>query len=766
MTLDALGHPDPADLSACDSEPIQIPGSIQPHGLLLALGEPGLEVLQVGTNLEAMLGVGLEAVLGRDVREVVGPGLAMLVVDSVDNPSLSRQPAFLAKGPILLDPDQRSFDAILHRADETLILELEPSLIDEPAAFRDLYPMVRTSLTSLEGSAGVPDACALAAAEVRRITGFDRVLIYQFDEGWNGTVVAEDRNEELPSYLGHRFPASDIPAQARELYRTCRIRAIPDIGYQPSPIVPPTNPRTARPLDLGLATLRAVSPVHLEYMANMGTPASLSISILIDGALWGLISCHHATPRRVPFEARTACEFLARVLALQVAARLQRDEYERRIARKSVQARLLAGMTEADDFVEALARQEADLLALVEAEGAAILHDGRCTRVGRTPDEETINRLADRLEREGRDDLFAADSLAGHFPDAEAIKDIASGMLAIKTSKIHRGYLFWFRPERLKTVTWGGDPHKSAEPGLDGRIHPRKSFEAWRQTVRLTSEPWRPGEVEAATELRAAIVGIVLRTAEERAQLSAELERSNKELEAFSYSVSHDLRAPFRHIVGYSEMLREEEGDRLGPEGKRYVDTIIESAQYAGTLVDNLLAFARMGRTTIHPVPIDMNSLIRDVIRDVMTETGARSIEWVVGDLPPVQGDLMMMRLAMSNLASNAVKYTRPCDRAVVEIAAEPRGTEVVFSIKDNGIGFDMRYVDKLFGVFQRLHRMEDFEGTGIGLANVRRIMTRHGGRVWAVGEVDRGATFFFALPRVKDLGNAVASRNRPVMAD
>ena len=181
----------------------------------------------------------------------------------------------------------------------------------------------------------------------------------------------------------------------------------------------------------------------------------------------------------------------------------------------------------------------------------------------------------------------------------------------------------------------------------------------------------------------------------------------------------------------------------------RYVDTIIESAQYAGTLVDNLLAFSRMGRTTIHPVPIDMNSLTREVVRDAMSDANGRSIDWKIGDLPEVEGDLMMMRQAMSNLASNAVKYTRPRAEAVVEIVAEAKGGEVIFFVKDNGIGFDMRYADKLFGVFQRLHRMEDFEGTGIGLANVRRIMSRHGGRTWGEGEVDRGATFSFALPRL-----------------
>ncbi len=744
MLVNATGPP---DLATCDREPIHIPGGIQPHGVLLTLNEPDLAVLQASLNVQDLLGVDARDLLGRPVEDVLGADLGQALRASIERGLLDKHPLFLGKGPLAAGSQQ--FDAIVHRSDGALILELETAAVDDGSAFRDLYPLVRTSLSGFEGASRVFELCTMAAAEVRRLTGFDRVLIYRFDEGWNGTVIAEDRNDELPSYLDLRFPATDIPEQARILYRDSRVRLIADAAYRQVPIIPPDNPRNGRPLDLSFATLRSVSPVHVEYMRNMGTASSMSISILRDGKLWGLISCHHKSPRVVPYEIRTACDFLGQVLALQIAAKEQREELEHRLARKAVQVRLLGGMTEENDFVEGLVRLQAELLELVEASGAAILHDGHCTLIGQTPDEGWVDRIADWLEREGRDDLFAAESLAGHFGDAGAIKDVASGVLAIAISKLHRGYLFWFRPEVIRTVTWGGDPGASKRPDEGGRIHPRKSFEAWKETVRGQSAPWRPSEVEAATELRNAIVGIVLRQAEERAQLSAELERSNKELEAFSYSVSHDLRAPFRHIVGYSEMLREEESTRLGEESKRYIDTIIASAQYAGSLVDNLLAFSRMGRTTIHPVPIDMNSLTREVVRDVMAEAGGRSIAWKIGDLPKVEGDLMMMRLAMGNLASNAVKYTRPRAEAVIEIGAEVKGGEVIFFVRDNGIGFDMRYADKLFGVFQRLHRMEDFEGTGIGLANVRRIMSRHGGRTWGEGEVDRGATFSFALPRL-----------------
>ena len=203
----------------------------------------------------------------------------------------------------------------------------------------------------------------------------------------------------------------------------------------------------------------------------------------------------------------------------------------------------------------------------------------------------------------------------------------------------------------------------------------------------------------------------MLRKYEELAELNAELRRSNDELESFAYSVSHDLRAPFRHIVGYSEILREQEQATLGSTGLRYLDTIIESAQFAGTLVDNLLAFSRMGRTALHPVQVDMNALFREAISEASAEAPNRAIDWRVGLVPPARGDLFMLRLVVNNLLSNAVKYTRQRDQAVIDIGGVVSKQEVIYFIRDNGIGFDMKYADKLFGVFQRLHRMEDFEG-------------------------------------------------------
>ncbi|MGO4388341.1 ATP-binding protein [Microvirga sp. 2YAF29] len=730
------------DLTACEREPIHIPGSIQPHGILIAVGRADGMIAYASANMGSVLGHDAMSLLRRSFREAL-PELAALLDADIAEPPLEDSARSIRTVQLDTPAGSTLFDAVVSLSGDHTIIELEAMPSKAVSSLDALYPTLRRFVEQLQSASSTDVLCKLAAADIRRMTGFDRVLVYRFDEQWNGTVLAEDRNEVLPSYLDLRFPASDIPAQARGLYRRNRLRIIPDANYTPIPI----QSHDPAPLDLSDSVLRSVSPVHLEYMRNMGTMASMSISILRDGQLWGLISCHSKEPKRISLPVRNACDFLTQIFALQLEARQHTALADNRVRLRAVQARLLAYMAAESYFVDGLMKHPDDLMLLAGAQGVAVITDDHCWCRGVTPGDEEVKTLFEWLSTNHQEDIFATDNLAAHFGPAKAYTDKASGLLSISISKMYPSYILWFRPEQVQTVKWGGNPQKPVkEEAGTLRLHPRASFDIWKETVRERSTAWEQSEIEAVKDLRNAIVGIVLRRAEELAALADELKRTNKELEAFSYSVSHDLRAPFRHIVGFSELLKKESAD-LSDRGKRYVETIIESAYTAGTLVDNLLRFSQMGRTALRPRPVDVEQIVTEIRQKLAMETGERRIEWIVDDLSPVIADPVLIRLVFENLIDNAVKYTRPRNLARIEIGSRRDDGEIIFFVKDNGVGFDMKYIDKLFGVFQRLHRIEDFEGTGIGLANVRRIVERHGGRSWAEAELGKGATFYVALP-------------------
>ena len=731
----------------CAQEPIHVPGSIQPHGFLLVLDETNLRVLQASENAEQWLGVPASALIGSDFAARVAEDfdlrghLTHLPVDEIFPFHIGD--VRLREGPLA----GRSLTVLVHRHDQVLITEFELAQ-DKPGIgmYGNFYPMVRAFVSSLHQADCITALLQRGVEELKRITGFGRVKAYRFDAEGNGLVLAEVADAGYPQYLGLCFPAADIPRQARELYRVNRIRVIEDANYQPSPVLPACNPLTGKALDMSFAALRSVSPLHLQYMRNMGTLASMSLSLVVEGKLWGLISCHHEEPRRVNFQTRTACELLGNMLSLQIESRESHDSTRQLLQLRQRIVHMLSSMADHDSVGDGLRALPKVLLEFAGATGAAVISAERCDLIGDTPPEARVNALVHWLSQRGGDTVFCTDNVGRDIDELPELAENTAGVLAVAISQIHSHYLVWFRPEQARTVTWAGKPEKSIGPL--GSLNPRNSFEQWQEEVRGFSASWDPLVVEGVIELRAAVLGIVLRKAEELAQLAGELHRSNKELEAFSYSVSHDLRAPLRHIAGYTELLAEIEGAGMSDRGRRFLGHINEAARFAGSLVDNLLNFSQMGRAALRMSDVDLNALVERIRVELAPDYVDREIEWQVGELPKVIADPAFINMALLNLISNAIKYTRGRTPARIEIGARQHESETEIYIRDNGVGFDMAYASKLFGVFQRLHRMEDFEGTGIGLASVRRIVERHDGRIWADGRVNEGASFHFALPR------------------
>jgi len=756
----------PPPLSAIDdidaSTGIGSNAAIQSRGVLLCLSEPNLRIHQVSENLEAALGTPLATALQAPVDHVIGTAGREVLERALGTHSIDGHPLYIGT---LLTPHGHALDAVVHRHKGTLILEVEPAMHAADGAFASMYPLVRTFVASLQAVGTIDALTDLAAREVHHLTHFGRVTIYRIERDGSLQALAEARNEAYDTLVGTHLSGAGITPELRNLYSHNPLRLVADVDDTPVGLVPPLHPSTGRTTDLTYAALRAASDAQRETMRRMGAKASLTLALTVRGNLWGLIARHHATPCSLSFEVRTACEHLAQILSLQIEAKEDRAEIAHRLELRRILVRLLAAMADRDHFHEGLLEHPADLLRFASASGAAIVRQGECVRIGAAPDEASILRLTEWLANAHPGEVFHTDRVAATYPDSAALLPQASGVLAVQVSQLHRHYVLWFRPETPHTVRWAGDAPDAAIAHDSQHVLGRTRH--WQERIAHTSRPWRTSEVETAAEFRYAVLNIVLRRAEEAAELASELRRANHELEAFSYSVSHDLRAPLRHIAGYAELLDEMEGQHVSARGRHFLQTISESSRFAGKLVDDLLTFSQMGRGALHLTDVDLAQLVRGVVRDLTPDQGRRHIEWDIATLPVVRADPAFLQLAMRNLLSNAVKYTRGRDPARIHIDAEQTDAETIVRIADNGVGFSMEYVAKLFGVFQRLHRMDEFEGTGIGLANVRRIIDRHGGRTWAEGELDRGATFYFALPRTPDPQAASAAGLRtPVTRD
>jgi two-component system, chemotaxis family, sensor kinase Cph1 len=718
--------PQPMD---CASEPIRVPGAIQPHGWLLTVDAADGAVVARSDNWAELLGDASVARLAAFAAALGGGEKPMVDGEGALSLGLHRLGA-------------RTLHVSAHRLGGLVHLELEESASDLGAQ-APIYSIARHVVPQMQRATSVLEVCRLVTAEMKRLTGFGRCLIYRFDAEGHGEVLTEAIDAGYDAYQDHHFPAADIPAQARALYKLNHLRLIPDANYTPVPVRFADGRPAALALDLSQAQLRSVSPVHLEYMRNMGTLASMSVSILVRGELWGLVSCHNHEPRGLSYQTRMACEHLGQLLSMQIEAKEENEQVNEQLRLRQLTLAMVAHVSDSDATLQRLVDEPGPLLRLGRAAGAAVILNDRCWCVGDTPGREAVLQLGEWLSHR-IDEVTHTDRLAQQAPELAAHLATAAGVLAISISRLHRHYVVWFRPEIAQTITWAGDPRKDAPPG-GAQLHPRRSFASWVEHVSGRSAPWSAAEVHAVLELRHALIGIVLKRAEEMAEVAAELGRVNKELEAFSYTVSHDLRAPMRHISGFVDLVLEIEGQGISERGRRYLAHVKEASAHAGLLVDALLDFSRMGRSALKCTWINTDVLVDDLVAE---QGGAGRIEWTVQHpLPRLWADPVLLQVALRNLIGNAVKYSRTRDVARIEIRPLQDARGVGLSISDNGVGFQMKYVDKLFGVFQRLHRSEAFEGTGIGLASVRRIVERHGGSVEAFGEPDRGARFSFVLP-------------------
>lgn len=734
------------------------PGSIQPHGVLLALSTQ-LEILQVSSNTQDYLGKQPEELLGQPLSYLIDAldleAIAQLPTEEIDTLNYLKLSVCTKEG-------KREFDALVHRVGDKIILELES--VESPAQvnFLNIHALIKRAIAKLKCTNNLIDFLQLAAQQVREITGFDRVMVYQFDHQGAGEVIAEAKTQELSPYLGLHYPATDIPEPARELYRRNSLRLIPRINAQPAELIATTDDT---PLDLSLSVLRSVHPCCVEFHQNMGVAALMVIPLIKNGNLWGLISCHHQTPKYVPYEIRSGCEFLGQIVSSELANKVIQEEVDYKARLESLRSGVVESISQADNLKDALIQPEPRLLGLVGATGAAVCLDGEISLVGTTPDLEDVRSLITWADTQVNDNIFCTDSLPKLYPEAETFKDIASGLLLLRISKLRHYYILWFRPEVIRTVTWAGNPYESIQVHSDGSVTlcPRKSFEQWQEIVRLTSAPWQECEIDSALSLRNAIVGIVLKKAEELAKINQELERSNRELASFAYAASHDLKEPLRGIYNYSVILLEDYASALDEDATEFLQTVISLSVRMEALINGLLRLSQLGQAALQLQAVNLNELLDQVMNVFHASRQQHNLELrIPRPLPTIRCDPVLMNEVFSNLITNAFKYNDKAERWVEigyldqhwgqgsnfsTLSSPDSHSPITFYVRDNGIGIPPHHHQTIFKLFKRLHTQEKYGGgTGAGLAIAKKIIERHGGQIWVESTPGEGSTFYLTL--------------------
>ena len=764
------------ELTLCDREPIHTPGSIQPHGALLALDPADFRIVHAGGDTPRLLGASPQSLLGKNATELFSPE-QVIRLRALANEAGAQLRAVHPFSIARETDGSATADVVVYPSGGLLVTEFDPRL--EPAPDNPLA-VIHAMLRRVQEADTAQGFCQAIVEEVRHIIGFDRVMIYRFLDDGSGAVVAEAVEPDVDSFLGLHYPESDIPKQARELYRRNWIRAIPDARYSPAPILSMPDAQARPPLDLSSSAIRSVSPVHRQYLANMGVVASLSMSIIMHGRLWGLIACHHHEPRYLPYSMREACELFAEMVSSQLQARAAAESFKAEQRSRQVHEGLLNRMSREPELAAGLIRFRPNLLDLIPAGGVGLWVDGQFSNIGATPQIHEIEELVTWLNATVKDGVFHTDHLPLIYPQATGFAGVASGLLALSVSKSPRDYVLWFRPELVQTVNWAGKPDKPIQDSPEPQVlTPRNSFALWQEQVLLHASPWLGAEIEAAHRLRLALLEIVLRRID---QIAREREGARIRQERLTIELNERLAQSERLALALSketELRTAVEGDLTEVLRRTVADQEIERQRIARELHDTLgqsLTMLQMGLQAIgQEVPAseklqqrlnNMKNLASSLGRDVnrlATEIRPTSIDdlgiqnaiesllesWSENSSFKYYLHLSPKEMRLPKTVENTLyrvlqeiltNVVRHADASNVGVILNVADGEVSMIVEDDGRGFPADEEQARNSPARRL-----------GLLGIRERLALVGGSLEIESSPGRGATVFVRIPTLDD---------------
>jgi light-regulated signal transduction histidine kinase (bacteriophytochrome)/DNA-binding response OmpR family regulator len=738
-------------LTRCASEPIHLAGAIQGHGVLLAFDNDSI-LRMASDNLKTLFCRSASEAIGCPVADLLGQASLDALLATVDEARTAGYSSPLLLHANCCGDQPLELSALMHSSDGLNVLELKPAATRDAETIEKLFKAARQSIWRFDKETDVKRYCQYVAEEMRMITGFDRVKVYQFDNRWNGEVIAESRNDVLPSLLDHHFPARDIPPQARALYEKNLVRIMADTESRTVAIIPALNPLSGQPLDLSHSIFRAISPIHIEYIRNMGVRSTITVSLLHNGRLWGLIACHNARPSRVPSYLRELIEFLGKTISMKLSALGN----EARADSMEVVRQRLQGLTEvvrtARTIDPLISQLNDDYLSLAGASGSYIALEHASYRIGQVPSALELAALLDWLRRqEFVDGVLATDCLSALYPPALEYSHTASGLLAIALDSRNLNFILWFRPEVVRNIPWAGNPSSQVSIDPDGRprIDPRRSFDVWLETTRACSDPWTNASIDAVKLFSFSIVQLLMQQALQRIDSA---DAANKAKGEFLANMSHEIRTPMNAIIGLTYLLLQSE---TAPQNRDYLDKINTSANNLLRILNDVLDFSKIeaDRLTIEEVVFDLDRVLDNVGTLTALQAQEKDVEFVVDVAPgcPMQlwGDSLRLEQVLVNLAGNAVKFTERGEIVMTVRPVADAGGETVlrFTVSDTGIGMNPEQMARLFQPFTQADgsTTRKFGGTGLGLSICRRLVQMMGGSISASSEPGKGTEFSFS---------------------
>lgn len=650
-------------LNACDNEPIHIPGSIQPHGLLLIVSAESGEIVGGAGEIENRL---RSDWLGLPVGLLIGEAAAERLN------SCTRRQCELGR------LSHAAMEGVAFRSGAHWLVQLEPAAEEMPES--DVLGWMHEVGLQFERSADLKELCDRAAHSFAELTGYDRVMIYRFVDEEAGEVIAEARSAAAASFLNHRFPASDIPRQARALYVRNRVRVIPDVNYTPQPVRPAAHAN----FDMSDIDLRSVSPVHIEYLQNMGVQASASMSIVRDGVLWGLVACHHSEPRLLDMTKRRAAVLVAAGLARQIAAKEEAQSYRERLQIRTEEDAVYGQLAESGDLFEMLKGASASICRLFSADGFAVVHGGKVYAEGSSPEAHGILALADWVQGQGPRP-YVTDTLSGAYEPALAYCAAASGLLSVTVSSKVPTVLMWFRAEEVEVQTWAGNPHEARALKAGERLTPRASFEDWTETVRGKARAWKAAEVEGARRFLAKLYEIRqnarIRDLSESLHVAvADKDRLIAQKDTLLREVNHRVQNSIQLIMAFLNMQSRATENGAARES-------LEEAQR------RLAAVALVHRRLYaddNVELVDLSRYLAELIDDLKSSIGNQWSDYLSVDLAPVMipaDNAVHVGLVLVELVINAQKYAYGGDPGPISVRLEEHRSRFRLIVSDRGVG-------------------------------------------------------------------------------